>query len=239
MQRFEAAHQVRPDTRTGDLLMSERRLVLSVPAPRAEGGAAGSGLHDPHGDSAALLAAADSEADALADRLHDGVLQSLVVARYATDAAVRGADPAGARDAVQEALVALRRLVWQLRPRGSESFPEALAALSGQRTSLGGAPLDVVIGTADADAGLCGSGRALAYRLVQAAVADPGPVRVAVQTEGRYVTVSVTGSSTAAAVPPAVWDARARALGGRFEAADPGSRTTRLLLPACYHEGDR
>jgi hypothetical protein len=192
-----------------------------------------------HGDVAALLAAADQEAEALADRLHDGVLQSLVVARYAADAVVRGADPACARDAVQDALVALRRMVWQLRPRGTRSFPDAVSALSAQRTSLGGAPLDLVISNRDADAGLCGSGRALAYRLVQAAVAEPGPVRVAVQTEGRFVTVSVTGGLGSQTLPPTLWNTRARALGGRFEAAEPGARTTRLLLPVCYHEGDR
>ena len=218
--------------------MSNRRLALSVPPAPAHGRAAQL-RSDPHSESAALLAAAERDADLLADRLHDGVLQSLVVARYASDAAVRGGDAAQARDAVQEALVALRRLVWQLRPRGADSFPEALSALSAQRTSLGGAPLDVVVSPDGVDAGLCGSGRALAYRLVQAAVADPGPVRVAVQTEGSVVTVSVTGSPTGHALPPAVWDARARALGGRFEAAEPGSRTTRLLLPVCYHEGDR
>jgi hypothetical protein len=219
--------------------MSTRRLALSVPTPRSAGARTVPDSSVPHGDSAALLDAAESEADLLADRLHDGVLQSLVVARYASDAAVRGADPADAREAVQEALVALRHLVWQLRPRGSRKFPEAVAALSVQRTSVGGAPLDVVVTSPDADSGLCGSGRALAYRLVQAAVADPGPVRVAVQTEGRYVIVSVTGSQAGRALPPALWDARARALGGRFEAPEPGSRTTRLLLPVCYHEGDR
>jgi len=215
--------------------MNERRLALSVPP----GAAADPRRPDPHSQSAALLAAADRDAGLLADRLHDGVLQSLVVARYASDAAVRGADPASARDAVQEALVALRRLVWQLRPRGDDSFPEAVAALSAQRTSLGGAPIDLVIPTRDSGAGLCGSGRALAYRMVQAAVADPGPVRVAVQTEGRFVTVSVTGSVAGDALPPPVWDTRARALGGHFEAAERGSRTVRLLLPVCYHEGDR
>jgi hypothetical protein len=219
--------------------MGTRRLTLSVPPPRAAGARAVPDGSAPHGGSAALLDAAEREADLLADRLHDGVLQSLIVARYASDAAIRGADPADARDAVQAALVALRHLVWQLRPRGSRSFPDAVAALSVQRTSVGGAPLDVVVTTQDADAGLCGSGRALAYRLVQAAVADPGPVRVAVQTEGSYVIVSVTGSVTGRSLPPAVWDARARALGGRFEAPEPGSRTTRLLLPVCYHEGDR
>ena len=217
--------------------MRQRRLALSVPAPRTA--AAPVPAVTPHGDSAALLAAAEHDSDALADLLHDGVLQSLVVARYAADAAVRGADPAQARDAVQEALVALRRLVWQLRPRGAQSFPEAVEALSAQRTSLGGAPLDLVLSSPDADSGLCGSGRALAYRLVQAAVSEPGPVRVAVQAEGRSVTVSVTGSLGSRPLPPDVWDARARALGGRFEAAEPGARTTRLLLPACYHEGDR
>ena len=74
----------------------------------------------------AVLSLAEAEADAAADALHDGALQALVVARYAADAAVRGADPAAARDAVQHALVALRRAVWLLRPRGDRGLLEAL-----------------------------------------------------------------------------------------------------------------
>ncbi len=77
-----------------------------------------------------MLALAEADADAAADGLHDGALQALVVARYAADAAVRGGDPAAARDAVQEALVALRRAVWLLRPRGAQGLLEALRQLA-------------------------------------------------------------------------------------------------------------
>ena len=73
-----------------------------------------------------LLAAAERDLDCLADRLHDGALQALVVARYACDAVARGADPALARDAVQDALVTLRREVWLLRPRGDDGLMTAL-----------------------------------------------------------------------------------------------------------------
>jgi signal transduction histidine kinase len=66
--------------------------------------------------ASAVLTLAEAQADAAADTLHDGALQALVVARYAADAAVRGGDASAARDAVQDALVALRRAVWLLRP---------------------------------------------------------------------------------------------------------------------------
>lgn len=174
-------------------------------------------------DGAALLAAADADADALADRLHDGVLQALVVARYAADLAVRGGDPARARDAVQDALVALRREVWQLRPRPEDDLAAALRALSAQRVAAGGSPLD--LGPVAA-ARLGPAGTALAYRLVQAACLEPGPVRVALTCSGGTAVLSVTGGSLTAAA----WDLRARALGGSFEAGAAG-RTARLLLP--------
>ena len=86
----------------------------------------------------AVLALAEAEAAATADALHDGALQALVVARYAADAAVRGGDPAAARDAVQQALVALRRAVWQLRPRGDQGLVTALEQLAVQILDAGG-----------------------------------------------------------------------------------------------------
>ena len=180
----------------------------------------------PSSGGAALLAAADADADALADRLHDGVLQSLVAARYAADLALRGGDPALVRGAVQEALVALRREVWQLRPRSEDDLDRALRALSAQRVAAGGDPLDLGLDAPLPAGGLAASAVALAYRLVQAASLDPGPVRVGLACSGGTAVLSVTGGPLDAAV----WDARARALGGRFEAVSPG-RTARLLLP--------
>ena len=198
-------------------------LLAHVPAPPAPRRAPRT---VPPGGGVALLAAADADADALADRLHDGALQSLVVARYAADLAVRGGDPALVRNAVQEALVGLRREVWQLRPRPEDDLDQALRALSAQRVAAGGAPLDLDLDAALPPSGLAASAVALAYRLVQAASLAAGPVRVGLACSGGTAVLSVTGGPLDAAV----WDARARALGGRFEAVPPG-RTVRLLLP--------
>jgi hypothetical protein len=135
-------------------------------------------------DAAALLAAADAEADAVADRLHDGALQALVVARYAADAAVRGGDPALARDAVQEALVALRRAVWDLRPRGGGDLASALGELAQRRAAAGAGALELHLDAA-ACARLSGAARAAAYRFVQAALPSDRPAVVSVTDEGR------------------------------------------------------
>lgn len=206
--------------------------LLAVPVPAQS-------RRDPFGASdgrddlgCQLMAAADADADAFADRLHDGALQALVVARYATDAAVRGGDPALARDAVQEALVVLRRAVWLLRARGADDLPEALAELSKRRVAGGGAALDLDLDVAVAGA-LDAAARAAAYRFVQAATADAGG-RVQLGRDGAYAVLSVSGPA------PAGWTARAAALGGRLEgSAEP----TRLLLPltppASDPEGDR
>jgi hypothetical protein len=181
-------------------------------------------------DGAALLAAADADAAALADRLHDGALQALVVARYAADAAARGGDPALARDAVQDALVALRRAVWLVRPRGAEDLPGALAELSAQRVAAGAPPLELALDPRVA-AAMSAAARVLAYRFVQAVA--HGPASVALDREGAHATLSVAG--TVPDVPG--WTARAGALGGRLESGP----TPRLLLPLSEPdpEGDR
>ena len=196
--------------------MSEN--LLSPPAPPQQRQPA-----DDVPDPADLLAAADAEADALADSLHDGALQALVVARYATDAAVRGGDPALARDAVQEALVSLRRAVWHLRPRGGDDLPAALVELSKRGVAAGSPPLDLSLDPAVA-ARLSPACRTAAYRYVQAAVHDGcGEVRLA--REGAYAALSVAGAGLA---EPAGWAVRAAALGGRLDrSGDPA----RLLLP--------
>lgn len=167
-----------------------------------------------------LLEAAEADRDDLADSLHDGPVQSLVVARYAADAAVRGGDASAARDAVQLALIEARRLLWKLRPRGGSGLISALEQLTDQLSEAAAAPL-VVLGAADLD----GSHGVLAYRLVQT-VTGPAPVRVTVRLDGSAVIVDVAGG---AALPsPERWVHRARALGGDLSAA---AGCLRLVLP--------
>lgn len=173
--------------------------------------------------AAALLAAADADADAFADRLHDGALQALVVARYAADAAVRGGDPALARDAVQEALVALRRAVWDLRPRGGDDLPGALGELAQRRAAAGASALDVQLDDA-ACARLSPAARATAYRFVQASAPADGSTAVRLSLEGGAAVVEAGGAPDD--LPG--WTARATALGGRL---DTGGPVARLLLP--------
>ncbi len=179
---------------------------------------------------AALLQLADADADALADRLHDGALQALVVARYGADAAVRGADPGFARDAVQDALVELRRAVWLLRPRSSGGLAAALADLSNQRVAAGlPAPhLDLDAGLV---AGLADAAAGAAYRLVQAVLdeADGQPVRVSLSWAGESAALDIDG----APADLSGWSLRARAIGGDL-VVDTGR--LRLLLPLTPRE---
>jgi signal transduction histidine kinase len=173
-----------------------------------------------------LLAAAEHDRDELADALHDGPVQSLVVARYAADAAVRGGDPVVARDAVQRALVELRRTLWHVRPRGAGGLLEALQHLSAQHVDAGGAPLDVVGDLAAARA-LRGAAATLAFRVVQA-VARPEapPVRVVVREVEDSLVLELEGAS--ALTSPERWVHRVRALSGDLSAR-PGR--LRLVLP--------
>lgn len=164
---------------------------------------------------AALLDAAEEECDALADSLHDGPVQALVVARLAADAAVRGGDVVAARDAAQSALVELRRALWQIRPRGAAGLVDALAQLSAQRVEADGEPLAV---TSDAD--LSGTAGTLAYRVVQVA----GASDVDVARDGAFVTIALDGTLPT----PELWAARARALGGDLYAS---AGRIRLVLP--------
>ncbi|MCW2608525.1 MAG: hypothetical protein JWO60_3218, partial [Frankiales bacterium] len=93
-------------------------------------GLAAAGHSSCSADVEALLLDGDDDGDLLADALHDGPVQTLVVARYACDSALRGGDAALARDAVQEAVVDLRRTLWHLRGRGQSDLPAALVALA-------------------------------------------------------------------------------------------------------------
>ena len=168
-----------------------------------------------------LLAAAERDLDRLADRLHDGALQALVVARYACDAVARGADPALARDAVQDALVTLRREVWLLRPRGDDGLTTALLDLCSQLVGAGKPGLRL---QADPGVEVASTAVGAAYRLVQATAGDTL----------LDVRLTATGGRAAltldAAVPdPETWALRAQAVGAELVA---GPTTTLLLLPS-------
>jgi len=176
-----------------------------------------------------LIAATDAAADAAADRLHDGPIQALVVARYAADLAVRGGDPVLARDAVQDALVQLRAALWHLRPRrpSEGDFSAALSQLSQHLLDEGrdGLEADVDLDVARA---LPPSFASIAYRLVQA-VALPlsaGPVGLSLRRVHGCFTLELVGGAVLDAL--GAWAGGARALGGTLT-AEPGP-PSRLLL---------
>ena len=169
----------------------------------------------------AVLSLAEADVDAAADALHDGALQALVVARYAADAAVRGGDAAAARDAVQDALVALRRAVWLLRPRGEDGLLEALQQLAAQVVQAGGAPLALDVDDTDPavlDDGLSPAAATAAYRLVQrAAGTAPMTVRIRRTSTGLRIALDVPLDD------PAGEALRARAVGGALLATRDGA----------------
>jgi hypothetical protein len=176
-----------------------------------------------------LIAVADAEADDVADMLHDGPVQALVVAHYAAEAATRGGDPILARDAVKTALVELRRALWHLRPRGEGDggLTAALESLSGRLVEADRQPLGFVVDELVA-AALPAVVASTAYRLVQA-IALPGdadPVRVALRREGAGVVLDVEGGTPLA--DPDRWASKARALGGSLTAT---GASTRLAVP--------
>jgi hypothetical protein len=172
-----------------------------------------------------LIGAADADADAVADRLHDGPVQALVVAHYAAEAATRGGDPVAARDAVKAALVELRRALWHLRPRGDGGLSAALGALSARLEEAGLRPLGFVLDEVLAEA-LPPAVASTAYRLVQALALteSAGPVRVALRREGASVVLDVEGGAPLEDV--ARWADKARALGGSLTATEARTRLT-------------
>jgi signal transduction histidine kinase len=170
--------------------------------------------------TAPVLEVAVAERDAIADGLHDGPVQALVVARLAADAAVRGGDVPAARDATQAALVELRRALWQIRPRGSDGVLEALQQLSVQRVDAGIPALGLVV---EPEAVLTGRAGSLAYQVVQAAAGSD--CRVAVRSDGPSVVVDVDGGPLSCGPPgPAPSGAtsmRLRAGSGSFSPSPP------------------
>ena len=190
-----------------------------LPALRAAASVLGLALSVRAGEEQQSLVDDHEQAmDELADLLHDGPMQSLMVARYAADAAVRGGDPVAARDAVQEAVVELRQLVWRLRPRGEAGLAAALRQLADHRLKDGKQAL--VLHLPASGPGVEPAAAALAYRVVQASAAHE--VRVSLQPEG--VCVEIMGGLPS--VPR--WKRRAEALGCRLTAS---TDQCRLLLP--------
>lgn len=166
-----------------------------------------------------LLRAESDDRDAAADALHDGPLQSLVVARYAADATVHGADPSVARDAVQAALVGLRRTMWQLRTRGADDLAGALRQLD-ERLKEGDRP-PLLLQVDPVSAGqLTGLAASTAYGLVQAAalVERTQPLTVELLATRRSTVLTIAGEV------PALdrWEVRLRALGAVTTAAAGG-----------------
>ena len=178
----------------------------------------------------ALLDAADAAADIAADVLHDGPVQELVAARYTADAVVRGGgDVALVRDAVQSALLSLRRALWLLRPRGAGpgGLAGALPQLSARLQEAGrpGLLLDV---DAAACARLSPQAASVCCHLVQAVAGQAAdrPTAVRVRAAADRVRLELDADD----VPPdrATWSARASALGA--DLVHPEAATGRLVL---------
>lgn len=202
-----------PEGRPLALLSIRGARPSQLPVLRAA--AAVLGLAVPAHGSAAVRALVDDrerEQDELADALHDGPMQTLMVARYAADAALRGADLEPARASVQAAVVELRELVWSLRPRGASGLVPALEQWAATRPL----ELDLPASGVEVEPAVA----ALAYRVVQAA--GPSRVRVALQAEAICVEIN-------SGLPSAQrWARRAEALGCRLTAT---ADQCTLLLP--------
>ena len=163
-------------------------------------------------DGHVLLDDGEAGLEGLADALHDGALQSALVARYAADVALRGGDGGEvvlARDAVQQSVLELRRRIWQIRPRGGAGLGDALRQLSERLVEAGEPALCLEL--AD-DSDLTGRAGVLAYRFVQGAARVTPALTVRVGSAGPEVSVEID-----APVPGASWDRKAAALGGRLQ----------------------
>jgi signal transduction histidine kinase len=167
----------------------------------------------------ALVEGRERDLDELADTLHDGPMQSLMVARYAVDAAARGGDLGTVRGSLQDAVVELRRLIWNLRPRGESDLVAALGQLSATRVKDGLSPIEVEVPSHGLE--IDPAAAVLAYRLVQAAA--PNRVRLTLQPDGVGVEINSGLPSSQR------WLRRAEALGCRLTA---DAEHCRLLLPS-------
>ena len=132
-----------------------------------------------------------------------------------------------ARDAVQAALVELRRTLWNVRPRGDTGLCAALEQLASQLAERSAPALTVVVG-----ADVAGQRGVLVYRVVQAVVGSE-PVRVSLRPESNHVIVDIDGGSP---LPSADrWARRARAHGCDLSAS---AGRLRLVIPLNAPQGD-
>lgn len=184
------------------------------------------------GDATALVQDAEADRDELADSLHDGPVQALVVARYAVDAAVRSGDVAAlsvVRDAVQDALVDLRHTLWQLRPRGAVDLRTALSELSVRQVGTGAPALDLELDLQSVTE-LPAAAAVTAYRLVQAVAASGAEVHVRVEPTSDGCVVEIAGGSLS--TPLVRWQRRAQACGATLESAPGRLRLTVARTPS-------
>lgn len=186
-----------------------------------------------------LLLDAEADRDAVADELHDGTAQALLVARYAVDTAARVPTdtPTGladARAAVQEGLVALRCAIWWQRTRSGDGLLAALAALT-QRCPPAGQPrlsVEVAAG-AEMLGRLSPAAVAAAYRLVQAVLrTSEETVCVTLRGTAASVLLEITGADLQDTVLAARWRRRARILGGWLDSSSVRLRLTLPIQPA-------
>jgi signal transduction histidine kinase len=181
------------------------------------------------------LAEVEAERAALAQVLHDDVLQTLVMARWAAD---RSGDT-GVRDAVRAAITEATAAVWMLRPRTADgALGRALHDLA-DRVS----PDRVVVIRADGVPGqLDVAAATLAFRVVQAALAASSGRLVDVRVELRSGVLEVSVCDDGPPYDDAVdaedseltrWLARAGTIGGTARVANGsrGGTTIWLQIP--------
>lgn len=180
-----------------------------------------------------LLEVIDAESTAAADTLHDGPVQQLVAARLVADAAVRGGDVVAVRDAVQAALLSLRRTLWFLRPRGGDGggLIPALRQLS-ERLVEAGRPALRLDADEDAARALSPQAASLAYRLAQAVAAGEGRPASTVRLRCDRDRVLMRVEAPLRPAAGGGWAARARAVGGSISTDAAG---VLLTVPASPH----
>jgi signal transduction histidine kinase len=181
------------------------------------------------------LAEVEAERAALAEVIHDDVLQTLVMARWSAD---RAGD-ARTVETVRAAITEAREALWALRPRTADGqLSEALYGLADHL-----APGRVVVVRAEGVPGRLGACAAtLAYRVVQAAVAACSGRTVDVRVEVRGGVLEVAVCDDGPAYDAAVdapdseltrWLARAGSVGGvaRVGVGPDGGTTLWLQIP--------
>lgn len=162
---------------------------------------------------------AESAADVLADQLHRGLLQSLVVALHSLSWQGAGGQPSApeglptADAALRQCLAEARSQVWHLRPRVAEpaDLAGAVADLADRVLADGGPTL---LWTCVAEPTLAQA--VVAYRLVQAAALDAtaaGAERLRADISPMGATVVVSVSRPLSSGQARLWAERGRRVG--------------------------